>query len=124
MMPAGKTRRFEGTGYDDEEFYGAGWINPLPPQQGIPGWKRMTMMKFFQDNNGLVDVDALWAYEGVVLPGGQLIVGRWWSPDDSSEQGKANMYSGPFILWNTDSDEDMKKQTKKARQIEQFGIEM
>jgi len=23
----------------------------------------------------------IWAYEGVVLPGNQIIVGRWWYPD-------------------------------------------
>ena len=22
-----------------------------------------------------------WAYEGVVLPGNQIIIGRWWYPD-------------------------------------------
>lgn len=25
-------------------------------------------------------VESLWAYEGIVLPGGNVIVGRWWSP--------------------------------------------
>jgi hypothetical protein len=108
-IPEDKTRRFEGTGYDDEDFYAAGWLNPLPPQHGVIGWKRMTMMKFFMDINGLVDIDALWAYEGVVLPGGEIIVGRWWAPDDSSEIGKMTMYSGPFILWNVDSHEQKKE---------------
>lgn len=122
MVLGDKSRRFEGMGYDDEEFFGAGWLNPLPPQQCIPGWKRITMMKFFQDNNGHIDADALWAYEGVVLPGGQIIVGRWWSPEDSSEQGKATMYSGPFILWNTDSDEEMKKACEETVQVEQLGL--
>ena len=38
----------------------------------------MTMMKHFHDENGATDSDYLWAYEGVVLPGGQMILGRWW----------------------------------------------
>lgn len=40
------SRRFEGTGYDNEYFSGAGCINPLPAQHGMPGFKSMTMMKF------------------------------------------------------------------------------
>ena len=58
----------------------------------------MTMMKYFITPNGAFDADALWAYEGVVLPGGQIIVGRWWSPEEDS----SDLYSGPFIFWNVD----------------------
>jgi hypothetical protein len=81
------------------EFFSTGYVNPLPPQEGIPGWKRLTMMKYFLTDDGAFDENALWAYEGVVLPGGQIIVGRWWSPELVPAE---DMYSGPFILWNTD----------------------
>ncbi|KAF2431155.1 hypothetical protein EJ08DRAFT_660302 [Tothia fuscella] len=104
-VPVGGDLRFEGKGYDEEDFYSAGWINPLPPQEGIPGWKRMTMMKYFLDDNGQFDLAALWAYEGIVLPGAQIIVGRWWSADydpAGNPMPPQNQYSGPFILWNTD----------------------
>ena len=92
---------FEGEGQDQmEEFLAAGWLNPLPPQQGVPGWQRLTMMKYFEnEDTGELDIDALWAYEGVVLPGGQIVVGRWWSPTGGTDEGK---YSGPFILWCVD----------------------
>jgi len=80
------------------QYYSAGYLNPLPPQEGIPGWQRMTMMKYFITPDGAFDADALWAYEGVVLPGGQIIVGRWWSPEEDS----SDLYSGPFIFWNVD----------------------
>ena len=33
-------------------------------------------MKHFDQEE--IDGDELWAYEGVVLPGGRLILGRWW----------------------------------------------
>ena len=66
----------------------------------------MTMMKYFINSDGDLDMDALWAYEGVVLPGNQIIVGRWWSPEH--HLNLANIYSGPFILWNTDCGEAFK----------------
>ncbi|KAF1814324.1 hypothetical protein P152DRAFT_267811 [Eremomyces bilateralis CBS 781.70] len=71
------SRRFIGTGYDDEDFFSQGFLNPLPSQNGVPGFQRITMMKYFEDGNPFED--ALWAYEGVVLPGSKIIVGRWWS---------------------------------------------
>lgn len=84
----------------------------------------MTMMKFFQDEVGHVDIDALWAYEGVVLPGDQIIVGRWWSPEGLDADSRANMYSGPFILWNVDGLEAYKEEKKVAEQIEKLGMPM
>jgi hypothetical protein len=90
---------FEGIGFDDEEFYASGFLNPLPAQRGVPGWQRMTMMKYFRDDDGRMDHGALWAYEGVVLPGGQIMVGRWWAPENVAEKDK---YSGPIIMWCAD----------------------
>ncbi|KAK3671156.1 hypothetical protein LTR78_008957 [Recurvomyces mirabilis] len=93
--------QFNGEGSDNtEEFNALGWLNALPPQHDVPGWQRMTMMKYFQDpDTGLIDEAALWAYEGVVLPGGQIIVGRWWCVDDGVGE---DQYSGPFVLWCVD----------------------
>ncbi|KAF4306625.1 hypothetical protein GTA08_BOTSDO05150 [Botryosphaeria dothidea] len=93
-------QRFQATGYDDEDFEAAGWLNQLPSQHGIPGWKRVTMMKYFEDGHGGWDNNALWAYEGVVLPGGKIMLGRWWSPD-TNVPGR-DPYTGPFIFWNAD----------------------
>ncbi|KXT02752.1 hypothetical protein AC578_5441 [Pseudocercospora eumusae] len=96
--------RFGGKGEDaEEEFKADGWLNPLPSQNGIPGWQRMTMMKYYEQNDGTVDTTSLWAYEGVYLPGGQIIVGRWWSPLSVANGG--DMYCGPFLLWCTDNHE-------------------
>lgn len=93
--------RFGGGGEDLEEvFLADGWFNALPPQQGVPGFQRMTMMKYFvEEDTGEIDYAALWAYEGVVLPGGQIILGRWWSPTNRID---GEHYSGPFILWCVD----------------------
>ena len=68
-----------GHGEDLEDDYMAlGWLNPLPPQAGIPGWQRITFMKHFNEDLNDPMEDNLWAYEGVVLPGGRIILGRWW----------------------------------------------
>ncbi|KAK5114906.1 hypothetical protein LTR62_002065 [Meristemomyces frigidus] len=93
--------QFSGEGEDvTEEFHALGWLNALPPQNGVPGWQRMTMMKYFQDPvTRVMDTAALWAYEGVVLPGGQIMLGRWWCVSDGTGR---DQYSGPFILWNVD----------------------
>jgi len=71
--------QFVGTGMDlEDDFHAIGWLNALPDQCGIPGWQRITFMKHFAEDLDDVDSDNLWAYEGVVLPGGRIIVGRWW----------------------------------------------
>lgn len=107
--------RFDGEGQDLTEIFSAmGWLNPLPLQQGVPGWQRMTMMKYFDDDSepSGIDLNALWAYEGVVLPGGQIVLGRWWSPCKEDEE----MYSGPFILWCVDGPkyEDVEVEMEEA----------
>lgn len=71
--------RIEGDGTDvAEDFFIDGWLNPLPRQHGVPGWQRLTMMKYFieedESGEGEIDMEALWAYEGVVLPGGKIVV--------------------------------------------------
>lgn len=135
--------QFSGSGNDAEPFHCRGVLHPLPPQQQIPGWYRISMMKYFDplDNPGSmppqtdstwapfqsppsegfiphvgagynagdkyqVDDDAeinpgCWAYEGVVLPGGKIMLGRWWSPMDDTGYKRC---MGPFIFWNVDKD--------------------
>lgn len=108
--------RFDGSGYDNyEDFCASGWLNPLPAQHGIPGWQRMTMMKYFIDDvTGAIDHEALWAYEGVLLPGGQIMLGRWWCPSDGYGE---EMYSGPFILWCVDDGPEMVKAEKEMEAL-------
>lgn len=79
------SRNIHITGYGedgDDFFYMTGWLNPLPDQCGIPGWQRITLMKHFQEELDLTDSENHWAYEGVVLPGGRIILGRWWYASD------------------------------------------
>lgn len=108
--------QFSGSGADALSFHCTGILHPLPPQHGIPGWQRITMMKYFDpisatgSPNGLTHTDTgfeldndislndgCWAYEGVVLPGGMVILGRWWSPMDQTHERRC---MGPFIFWN------------------------
>lgn len=116
-------RPFSGSGNDAEPFQCRGILHPLPPQEQIPGWQRVSMMKYFDpltpdstppsssssssaasDETYQVDDDSelnmgCWAYEGVVLPGGMIMLGRWWSPVDDTGEKRC---MGPFIFWNVD----------------------
>ncbi|KAF2832993.1 hypothetical protein CC86DRAFT_338057 [Ophiobolus disseminans] len=99
-----KDIQFTGTGVDlDDDFKAIGWLNALPPQQGIPGWQRITFMKHFMEDLDAEEQDNLWAYEGVVLPGGRIIIGRWWYASENVDYSKD--YNGPFILWAVDEPE-------------------
>lgn len=76
----------------------------MTPQQGIHGFQRLTMMKFYtkRDENGEEEYDPsqVWAFEGCVLPGGRIVVGRWW--DSLSDPNVFTTQSGPFLWWNVD----------------------
>jgi len=102
--PAQKDIQFTGSGIDlEDDFNAIGWLNALPAQSGIPGWQRITFMKHFMDDFDSDDEDNLWAYEGVVLPGGRIILGRWWYASDTVNFSAD--YNGPFILWAVDEPE-------------------
>ncbi|KAF2472211.1 uncharacterized protein BDR25DRAFT_367005 [Lindgomyces ingoldianus] len=101
---------FTGQGDDAEEhFFASGWLNPLPAQPRgieIPGWQRITFMKYFIDDDHQYAEDNLWAYEGVVLPGGRMILGRWWLVPEVADSAQSN-YSGPFIFWAVGPEPDL-----------------
>lgn len=81
-----------------------GRIHAMTPQQGIHGFQRLTMMKFYtkRDENGEEEYDPaqVWAFEGCVLPGGRIVVGRWW--DSLSDPNELSTQCGPFLWWNVD----------------------
>lgn len=94
---------FYGSSHDSSSnahLYGA--VHGIPPQHGIPGFQRMTVIKFFPDEIGNYDPTQAWGYEGCVLPGGRIVIGRWFDARSSSDQ---DVMSGPFIFWNVDQSE-------------------
>lgn len=114
--------QFSGIGMDADPYFCSGILHALPPQRGIPGFQRITMMKIFPPDVSASDLsatssnssngnatstvsaavdDSCWAYEGVVLPGGMTIIGRWWSPTDETVD---RLGTGPFIFWNVEDD--------------------
>ena len=55
---------------------------------------------FSQTDYESMDVNnGCWAYEGVVLPGRKIMLGRWWSPVQDSDEMTC---IGPFIFWEVD----------------------
>jgi hypothetical protein len=82
----------------DSLLIAKGWLHSLPPQEEVPDWQRITFMQYIKDDAGNISTDWICAYEGVVLPGAQMILGRWFVPNDDVSQE-----SGPFIMWNTDA---------------------
>jgi len=143
--------QFSGSGTDCDNYCCSGILHPLPPQHGIPGWQRLSMMKFtalqpsissdgsssspssgsattsssstassptstevLESEGAITDFfgtseddydieidEQTWAYEGIVLPGGAMILGRWWSPLDDEHR----RCTGPFIFWNVPDEE-------------------
>ena len=153
--------QISGSGRDLERFECAGILHNLPPQSGIPGWQRLSMMKFwhqesssptpslssspssslssdssstfatssttttttssvnstvpstgtanpfgyasggsdggFQHQQHFLLDERCWCYEGVVLPGGKIVLGRWWHPFEDPEERRS---LGPFVFWN------------------------
>jgi hypothetical protein len=94
-------KAFYGTsrGTRGAHFYGR--IHGLPEQQGISGFQRISMIKFYP-LKGEYDPSQVWAYEGCVLPGGRIIVGRWWDLT-ADHSNPVHIFGGPFIWWNVDS---------------------
>lgn len=80
---------FIGTGVDDCPFRCSGIVHALPKVQRIPGWQRITFMKYFTCADPASPADPFCppfynfhedsphcAYEGVVLPRGHIMLGR------------------------------------------------
>jgi hypothetical protein len=93
-------KSFFGTSRGQREAHFYGRMHAIPPQAGIPGFQRITFLQFFHDN-GAYDPGSVWAYEGCVLPGNRIIVGRWWwlANDDTADD---DIPAGPFMFWNVD----------------------
>lgn len=113
---AGKPIQFSAVDGEGQTY--AGRIHALPPQQGIPGFQKFSMMRYHMTAEGSeldtdttseepiaiehIDYDDMWAYEGMILPGGNIIMGRWWSTGDNMDDDSA--YSGPFCYWRVNDD--------------------
>lgn len=104
---------FFGLADAEVSYHLVGRIHSLPDQEGIPGWQKVSMVKFMpdqEDGHHGPGKTVAWAYEGVVLPGNQIMVGRWYEP--------SNDYCGPFIFWRTSSQEgDEKLETENEEAV-------
>ena len=92
-----EVKYFYGSSQGSKNAHVYGRVQALPPQRNIPGFHRIEMMKYFQNRASPNDL-SIWCYERCVLPGGHIMVGRWWT---SSLLGDLQPFEvGPFIYWN------------------------
>ncbi|KAI4221199.1 MAG: hypothetical protein LQ349_007902 [Xanthoria aureola] len=89
----------------------AGLVHPLPPQDGIPGWQRFTMVSYRTPGSGSpeegyldakeADIHAAALYEGVMLPGNSVIIGRYSEGDEYWDDAVPDKFlqRGTFIYW-------------------------
>lgn len=89
----------------------AGLVHPLPPQDGIPGWQRFTMVSYETPRSGSpgqgyldakeADLHAATIYEGVMLPGDSIIIGRYSMGDEYRNDDDPDQFlqRGTFIYW-------------------------
>jgi hypothetical protein len=91
---------FYGAAHDAKKAFLFGRIYALPPQQGIPGFQRMVLKKFYLDNARNFNPNDVYYYEGCVFPGGKIILGRWWLAGQDCTP--YDQFSGPFLWWAVD----------------------
>ncbi|KAI4214561.1 MAG: hypothetical protein LQ351_002978 [Letrouitia transgressa] len=95
-------------------------VHRLSPIHGIPGWKRITIVVLeLAANHGriaegvdlrsLANEDVSYIMQGVVLPGGKVILGQWWEHSTNLREAAS---SGPFMLWNVPG----RRVARRARQ--------
>jgi hypothetical protein len=95
---------FFGMGFNGSHYHLRGRLHVLPPQHGIFGFQKVTMIKYMRSPANTNDSEQLikeWVYEGLVTPGNTFMVGRWWDlfgPNLHDRQP----YCGPFIFWNVE----------------------
>ncbi|KAL8799368.1 MAG: hypothetical protein Q9182_005940 [Xanthomendoza sp. 2 TL-2023] len=89
----------------------AGIVHPLPLQCGIAGWQRFSMVVYETPTTGSTDAGYLDAtkegdlcaylrFEGVVLPGGSIVVGRYSMGGEYRDGGDEQfLQRGAFVYW-------------------------
>jgi hypothetical protein len=85
---------FNGNGYDPyhKRFQFHGRLYPLDSEKTkIPGCQRLVMFQFFGR------YDEFWCWEACILPGGSIMIGRYYGGRPWAEQDGRDC--GPLIMW-------------------------
>ncbi|KAI4164728.1 MAG: hypothetical protein LQ342_001703 [Letrouitia transgressa] len=109
----------------DETFVQTSIVHRLSPIHGIPGWKRITIVPLSikarqgsiaegVDLRSLANEDIIQIMQGVVLPGGKIILGRWWQHESDLKDAAR---SGPFILWNVPGRRGVRRARQEAKNM-------
>ena len=121
--------QFRGSGFDSAAYTVRGHVHllahhaerkslvPTFPCQRltldkVPGWRRISFMKYRgPEPDEVREGQDIWAFEGVILSGGNVMFGRYWDPTETDfEADAAHLHDpeyrrtsrltvGPFIYW-------------------------
>ena len=117
----------QGYGYDGDShhrFEIVGNVYALPEQGSIPGWQHISYLKFYPIGDRGKDFGwlqyttlgevrdggcVLLAYEGIILPGNRVMVGRWFRPEgprpEPTDDWEWQCDAGPEMIWCIDENE-------------------
>ena len=118
---------FQGYGFEGDtiqRFEIVGNIYALPSQGNIPGWQHVSFLKYYPTGDRGRDFGWLkyttldevrdgdcdvFAYEGILLPGNKVMVGRWFHPKgprpEPTDDWEWSCAAGPEVLWCIDTNE-------------------
>ena len=91
---------FHGNGYDPnyKDFKFEGRVYPVQWEAAkVPGFQRLVMLQYFDPMAPAGTFDTCWCWETCVLPGGNIMIGRYfWGQPWADQNGED---CGPIIMW-------------------------
>lgn len=107
-------------------YHVRGFFEVIPEPQGqIPGWIRICFLSYLKygddayydgttayddEEDGALYLDdgleSVYGFEGVVLPGGKIVLGQYWDMANE-EEDEEKCERGPSIYWEDSKEKDL-----------------
>ena len=92
-----------------------GYMTEFPAPTGqIDHFKMIVCYDYMEDSEGDPRFDCSRTWIGIVLPGKQLIVGKYYAEDDDQYH-----QVGPFVAWHSDADEEAEENMSDSDEDEE-----